>query len=651
MSALARASSVALALKADDRRFWNHTDEKSAGDAYMRWVDVIRDRPEYVERRKQFLLWASIYGSLPVLGFGLKTYTRYANANRISLNVTANAIDSLQCKITKNRPKPTVTTVEGDYELRERAENMGKFISGCFQAAGYYDIRPGVVLDACIHGTGTVKVSACEGEIVLDRVAPWELLIDDREAFSGEPRTKGQRKYYDKQVLIELYARDEEGLSKDEAERRRLIREAIANGGGDSDEDDLDYDETCDQILVYEAWHRRSSKRAKDGKHIIAVRDAVLLLEPFDEDDSPLVHLRPMRAPFGFWGIGICEKLAGIQAEINRMVRDIQASMHLLAKPHWMLENASKVLPAHLNNDIATIIRFSGTAPQVYVPQAMSQEVYQHLQFLYRTAYEITGISQLSAQGQKPPGLDSGIALRTYLDEQTERFTDFVRCDEELAKGVADKMVRRARGIKGYKVNAIEKEGILELEFSAVDLENYAVQIFPTSLLPETPAGKLAFVQNLIDGFKIDPDDALDLIDWPDTAKYAKRRLAARKNIERDVALMRKGQTVVREPIGNLQLAFRLVTEAYEEARHDNVPETSLDKFRTYLTQTHKLLNPPAAAVPPGAVVPPGTPGAPPPMPVNDVMPPAANDVLPPGGPMVNGAAPPMAPPPGGMVA
>ncbi len=632
---MGRADAITSQMNADGRRFWLHENEDDACAAAMRWVDVVRERPSSIKRRKDFLLYASLYGNLPLLGFGLSQYTQTASASRIALNVTANAIDALVCKDTKNRPKPSITTVEGDYELCERAENMGKFISGAFSQALYYETRPGVVLDACIYGTGTMKVSACEGDLVLDRVAPHELLIDDREAFSGDPRTKGQRKYYDKQVLIELYARDEEGLSKDESERRGEVRKAILAGGKDSDEGDFDFDDTCDQILVYEIWHQRSSKKATDGAHIICIREKCLLLEKYEENDAgPFVHLRPMRSPQGFWGIGICEKLAGIQGEINRMVRDIQAAMHLLAKPHWMLENASQVLPAHLNNDIATIIRFSGVAPTVYVPQAMSAEVYSHLQFLYRTAYEISGISQLSAQGQMPPGAAdmSGVAMRTMLGEQTERFTDFVRNDEELAKGVAEKMVDRARGIKGYRVNAIEKDGILELEFSKVDLKNYAVQVFPTSLLPDTPTGKLAFVKDMVEGFGMDTDDAFELIDWPDTAKYAKRRLAGRKNIERDIALMRKSQKVVREPIGNLALAFQRVTEAYEEAKHDNVPEKALECFRTYLTNTHDLMETAKAAS--GPAMPPAGP-------------PPANDVMPAGPPM--GA--PMGPPPMGAMA
>jgi hypothetical protein len=44
--------------------------------------------------------------------------------------------------------------------------------------------------------------------------------------------------------------------------------------------------------------------------------------------------------------------------------------------------------------------------------QAMHPEVYNHLDRLYQRAYEISGISELSATGKKPAGLESGAALQ-----------------------------------------------------------------------------------------------------------------------------------------------------------------------------------------------------------------------------------------------
>jgi hypothetical protein len=41
----------------------------------------------------------------------------------------------------------------------------------------------------------------------------------------------------------------------------------------------------------------------------------------------------------------------------------------------------------------------------------MHPEVYSHMERLFGKAYEIAGISELSATGKKPPGLESGAAL------------------------------------------------------------------------------------------------------------------------------------------------------------------------------------------------------------------------------------------------
>lgn len=620
-------------------RWWT-MDKEDAHNGLSAAIGVIRDRASTVDRHKQNLLYASLYGSSPILGFGLANYARYASVTRIALNVTQNAIDALVAKVTKNRPRPTFTTVEGDFEAREKAEDMGSFVNGQFYQLNYYEKAPACALDACVYGTGALKIYEKDGEPAIDRVMPWEILVDDREALYGTPRTIYQRKYYDKAVVIEQFVNSRDDLDEDEKEELRDIVER--GGGGEPDADDFDYDDSSDQIRVFEGWHLRSGKDANDGKHIIAVHDVAFVLEDYDEDDFPFEFLRPMRQPMGFWGIGVCEKLAGLQGEINRIVRDLQAAMHLLAKPHWMVENGSKVSTAHLNNDIATIIRYSGAPPTVYVPQAMGTDVFQLLQWYYQVAYEITGISQLSAQSQKPPGLNSGVAIRSYLDVETERFTDFVRCYENLTKGVSEKLVAVTRRIaskkKDYSVSAITKGGLKPIKFSEADLKDQAViQIFPTSMLPETPAGKLAFVQEMMGANGtpplMDSDEALDLIDWPDTAAYAKRRGAARKIIERNIAAMKRGIGVTPEPMDNHTLALKIVNEAYHEARLDGLDEDRLQLIRNYLTATNdeiqKQKPPPAPPMP--ALMPPGLPandaGLPPPMPM------AANGGPPPGMP------------------
>jgi hypothetical protein len=73
----------------------------------------------------------------------------------------------------------------------------------------------------------------------------------------------------------------------------------------------------------------------------------------------------------------------------------------------------------------------------------MPQEVYQQLERLVNFAYQQAGISQLAAGSKKPEGLNSGVALREFDDNQTDRFASLSRAYDtffvDLAYQVTDK--------------------------------------------------------------------------------------------------------------------------------------------------------------------------------------------------------------------
>lgn len=620
-------------LKGEDLR-WEDAEEEDAHAVFMKWADMVRDRPAYQERKKRNLLYASLYSNLPLLGFGVNNYTRnVAGQGRISLNVTQNAIDSLVSKVCKNRPRPQFTTVEGDFELREKVENADKHIDGRFMQDGYYNtVHPGRILDTAIYGLGATKVHAVDGDGVVERTFPFELLFDDRECMYGNPSRMGHRKYYGKQEAFDLYRQDGE----DDSEWNLELERAIDGGGGDGhDEDDFDRDDSSDQIPIFEGWRLPTAKRK--GNQIVCVRGKTIVFRDYNEKEFPFNFLRPETQSMGFYGIGFAEKIAPIQGEINRMVRDIQMAMHLVAKPHWMVEASSMVRPESLNNDIATIIKYSGaTPPQVYVPQAMSAEVYQHLQFLYRAAYEVSGISQLSAQSQKPSGINSAVGLRTFLNVETERFNDFVRYSEECAAKDAWKLAKVIGSVKSkravvWRGKTAGVQSIERVTWAPLDMDSIAVQVHPSSKLPDTPAGKREYALELAQYTKMSTDDIYEMLEWADTESFAKRRLAGRRNVERDFMKMRKGIKVVRDPIGNHQAAYEFALDAYEEAIGDEVPQPRLAMMRNYIKALEKFI----------------AKGKPPPMPPAPMMPPPVGPMPPPG--MAPPPPPPMMGPGGGL--
>lgn len=616
-----------------ERFRWENAVFEDAHRAATKWADHVRDQPAAVERRKRNLLHASIYQNLPLLGFGVNTYTKSVpHQGAISLNVTQNAIDSLVSKLCKNRACPFFQTTDAEYELQEKMEDCDKYIEGRFYQIRYYqDINPGKVLDMSVFGLGVTKTHEVDNEAIIERTFPFEMILDERECMYARPARIGQRKYYDKQETFDLWRR--EGKTRDDKKWNEDLEEVIGGTDAESDHIDFDRDETSEQVVVYE-FYRRPTSRSK-GKKLVCLRGKTLYFG--DVDDDPYNFLRPEAQGMGMWGIGICERVAGIQREINRLVRDIQMAMHLLAKPHWMVEASSNVNPAALNNDIATIIKYSGAVPpSVYTPQSMSSEVFQHLQWLVRTLYEVTGISQMSAASQKPVGLSSAVALRTFQQSETERFSNTLRNVEESVSDDALRLAKVTGSLKGKPkpVVVAGRPGTRKADrvtWTKLDFDTVTIAVRPTSKLPDEPAGQREFALEMAQYTKVSLDDILEMLQLGDTEAFARRRLAGKRNVERDIVAMRRGENVVRDAVGNHRMAYEMMLDAYEEARHDRVPEARLAKMRNYIKACYKYLtgkdwNPkgPNELPPPGPPAPPPMgapgpllpPGAPPPMPL-----------------------------------
>lgn len=587
-----------------DAQWWLEPENR----AHLRVTAVVQEIRQNQEYRKvDDLLNASLYGNLPVIGFGYGSFARKPLATeRLSLNVVRNMVGAVTSKIaSKNKPKPTFLTEGGNYDLAEKAQKLEKFVGGVFYESGVYAQLANCFRDACVYGTGCLKIWDCDGRVDVERVIPWEIVVDDGESLYGQPRNLYQRKYVDRLVLRATWAK---------GDRQAEVEAALASPSTPDPQDaEYAYRTTADQVLVTEAWHLGENDKTK-GRHVICIDGCTLLDEEWD-GPFPFAFMRWSSPLVGFFGVGLAEELRGIQREINKLLQQIQRGHHLIAG-HWLVEQGSKVNTSMLNNDLAAIVKWAGTRPEYQAPAIIAPEVYAHLWQLYSKAFEIAGISQLNASGTKPAGLDSGEAQRVYQDIQTERFLEVGQAYEEFVVEAARQVVRCAKRIGGsYKVRAVDKSSIEIIDWADIDIKEdlYVIQVFPTSMLPSTPAGRIAWAQDMIESGMMPPEDVLEVIDYPDTEAYKKRRLAPRKIIERNVAHMLKtGEFVSPEPFDDHQTALRLVNESYHEARLDGVDEDRLELLRRYMTDTQDFMAapPPAAPMPP--MTPPGVPGLPP---------------------------------------
>lgn len=613
---------------------WWTTEKNQAHERVLSTVRYIRNNQN--DRKLSDLFCAALYGGMPIGGFGFgygSTFRRsLATQNRLSLNVVRNMVGAVTSKIAaKNKPKPTFLTEDGNYELREKAQQMEKFVGGVFYESGVYAHLTECFRDACVYGTGCLKVFEGDGCVEVEHTSPLEIVVDDGEGFYGSPRNLYHRRYFDR---LESKAKWMRVAKEEGADEERLAEVAAAFASPQKvDPDDIEfaYQSTADQMLITEAWHLADSRDGK-GRHVVAIDGCTLLDEEW-EGPFPFSFMRWTKPLQGFFGVGLAEELMGIQREINKLLQQIQRGHHLISG-HWLVGNGSNVTTTLLNNDLAAIVKYTGQKPEYVRPEIISPEIYNHLWQLYAKAFEISGISQLNATGQKPAGLDSGEAQRVYQDIQTERFLEVGQSYEEFVIEAARQVIRCAKRIGGgYRVKAVGKESFEPIDLSEINLPEdlYVIKVYPTSMLPTTPAGRLAWAQDMIKSQVIPPEDVLEIVDFPDTDAYAKRRLAPRKVIERNVAHMLKtGEFISPEPFDNHQLALRLVNESYHEARLDGVPEEKLELLRRYMADTQDFIGTAAPEpVPPPPVnpmdhgmgptpLPPGVPPMPPvpPMPM-----------------------------------
>lgn len=604
-------------------KWWASKEDMSRNIfAVVKYIDL---NQQY--RTKDNLLYARMYSNTEILGLTSSTYARQNSTNlpnsRLTLNVVKSCVDTVTSKIAQSKPRPLFLTEKGDYSLKRKAKLLTQYLDGIFDELHLYHEGQKVFRDACVFGTGALKIyiDPSDYSIKAERVLIDEIVVDDVEGMYGKPRQLFQKRVQDRGTLVDQFPKFKD----------KILNATSSLVGENATQS------TADQVTVIEAWHLPSGPKAKDGKHVICIENQVLFEEDYSKEYFPFIFLRWSEKLAGFFGSGLTFELLGLQREINKTLKTIQASLELMAVPRVFLDIASNINTASITDQIGNIIKYQGAPPVFQTPPAVSPELIQHLENMYRKAYEITGISMMQAQSKKPDGLDSGVALREMNDIASERFFITGMRYEDFYLDVADKIIEFSKELyengKSKEIKITNNKFIETIKWKDVNLKSdqYVMRAFPVSILPTTPAGKLQTVQELIQAGLIPQDQALALLDFPDLEGFISLQTAAQDNIERYLeTMMDEGRYMPPEPFMNLELALTMTQNAYLRAKCDNLPEDRLELLRTFMDDINTLLG----ANQPPPELPPPAPGGP----VGEPLPPPTSDLL----PMQGGPLPPM---------
>ncbi len=592
----------AYSAKNDVKRWWLEDADKlhSSVDSTVTAIENAQ-----THRRLLYLRYARLYGNYEAMGYA--AIGRGANSqdssNKVVLNIIQSVIDAVAAKVAKDQPKVSfVTTGADDYFLKLRAVNLTKYIQGQFKQAQVYENSEMVFRDASVLGTGYLQVLEEDNEIKTEWVFADEIRVDELDGWKQKPRSIHRVKLVPRDMLLLRYPEHQEHILG--------AQEALAGKTG--------YQSTVDMIRVTESWHLPMDKASKDGVHCITILNCTLMSESYDKNYLPIIPFRWMPKPLGYFGRSITEEILTIQVEINKILKTIQQAQELAAVPVIFVENASQVSEdVLLNNTIARMIPYSGTPPQFASPTALSGEVYSHLNSLIQWAFQIVGLSQTSASGMKPAGVDSAVAIREVSDIETGRFALVANRWEKFFVDVARIMVDMSKDLyekePDLKMAVSEKKILKEIKWKDVDLQDnpFDIQTFPTSQLPDTPAGRIQTITEYIQNQWISKERGMELLNLdPDLEQEVNLQTSSLRLTEKWLSeMVEDGKNHTPDPLMNLALAQQIAQGVYTMLVHDGCPEDSLSLVREFIMACIEMQKPPPP--PPQPPPPPGPPGPP----------------------------------------
>jgi hypothetical protein len=582
---------------AEDYQDWWTLPDDRVGGAIAQLVDRIDDNN--YQQRNDFMRYARLYGNYEALGWSGLTPGGGANStgNRPVYNIIQSGIDTVNSKVARDNPAPYFITSGADYFDKLKAEKQTQFVNGVFQECGLYEIANNDVFrDGSLYGLGGIEwyLNPQTNRIEADWSFIDEVKIDRYDGAKGKPRSMHRVIMLQTELLLERYRDNPEALEK--IQRTSQQRPIIFRG----------QDSVVGFSVIRKSWHLACGKTP--GRYVVTIDDEVLENKEYKREKFPFAWFRWYKKAAGFVGRGIAEELLSCQLEINKILMFIQQCQELQASPLILVDTASQVSEdVLLSNNIARMVkgRFSnGVMPPTFIsPQSTGPEIYNHLQWWITNGYGKIGVSATSAQGNKQPGVNSAIAMRTMVDVESSRFIQvsknwekfFVDCAEivvELGKEAYEKD-------KEYAVDYTDKQNkfIKSIPWSKIAAANdcFVIKCDTVSGFPATAAGRIQTVTDFISNHYISFERGMELLNIdPDLQDEIELATSSLRLCEKSLAeMVEENKYTHPEKYMNLKLALAVSTATYNQLQIDGCPEERLQLVRMWIDELCTMLGAP----------------------------------------------------------
>ena len=616
------ASKITFKTKPEDsltlQKWWEEKDSDKCASQMLTTAAYLKENQGY--RYRQAAIYARLYGNQSLYSFAGNNITKMDQTyglpqERPTFNLVQSVTDTLVSRIAQSRPQPVFLTDNSDYKQRNLAKKLNHFILGEFHQTQAYELGMKVLRDALVEGTGIAHVfETADCRVGLERVFLTELLIDPNEGMYGDPRRIYRMKLVDRDVLMANFPKLKDKIEK--------AAKAYPDNSADSAKT------VSDLAMVVEGWSLPSGDGTGDGRHTMACSQGYLIDEEYSKDCFPFVFMHYSPRLLGFWSQGVAEQLMGTQMDLNSILFTISRAIKLVGVPRVFQEESSKVMSAAHNNEVGVIVKYRGIKPEYEVAPCNAPELYAERDKLIQYGYQQSGVSALQASSQKPQGLDSGEAIRTYDDISTDRFASLSRRYDNFFVELAYQVIDLAKDIAdrdgSYQTVYPNKNGTKEVDLPKAGLirDTFVIQCFTQSALPKDPAGRLQKVTEMVQSGMITIQEGRRLLDYPDLEQMEKLANAGEERIFQILdEIIETGKYTPPDPFMDLALAQTLTVQYINLYSQAKLEESKAQKLRDFFSQIQAIKQ---AAMPPpmpGPGAAPNAPGSPTPQALPQALP------------------------------
>ena len=408
------------------------------------------------------------------------------------INLIKSCADSITSRISQANVRPFFNPVNGSFDTTDACSTAQHFFDIWLDEQHAYPKSVMCFRDSAVLDMGVMYVNPLTKGI--SRLATWEYFVDPAEYYHGAiSRAMVFKKYYPLAQLIDKT--DNQKLKSDYERDNHASGEYV----------------TYYDLYGGKVWQFFENEQLTDPESLDFSQYGGLYRRPFVE----LFYTKPLR---GLFSVSLADDLYPLQREMDELVKRFDQATRKAPLQWIFLPNGSGLKTSNMENGV-TVYGYNATpdggTPTIMTPAALNDSWFKAMEYVADKAYQIAGISQLSAQSKKPAGLNSGKALETMEDIESDRFNtqlqQFTHFLVDVARVTIDVFPAS---------DAILPKDIGRGKLTWGDLRKqrdlFSIQFSAASSLSKDPEEKQNQIQFLIDQGLIDKGSVARFYQMPD---------------------------------------------------------------------------------------------------------------------------------------